>query len=316
MATFNSWCGNAHLTKKSMELPKEGGAPASEIAKQALEELGKEGHEIADTGADNSFDEHGNIIEKTVEEKKPETEKKAEEVKAPVEGEKKPEEGEDKKTVPAWELMKEKRQRETAEAKTQELEAKILELSKDTSKITKEQKEEIADDYKKLAEEHNVDPEFLVKLEKSFMKKLGIDPAAITKKIESIEARETAAFQEQEYAKEFDKDITPLVKAEFPGISDEALKEVKDKLHELAFSDVYEKVPLAKIFKAEKDGFKVHVPKKEKSAEGGGSGKAHTTAVIDFENMDEETFKNLPPEKVLEFNEYQKNKGNGPKWSR
>ena len=90
------------------------------------------------------------------------------------------------------------------------------------------------------------------------------------------------------------------------GLSDAELSGVKTKLKDLAFTEQYAKVPLSKIFRAEEDEFGLSAHKR--SSEGSGA-KIRQNTVVDYDNMDEETFAKLTPEQVDEFTKRQASGG-------
>lgn len=277
----------------------EGIAPDS-IEAQALAELQKEGHEVGDH---QPINDDGEVIEPKVEVKEeskaPETPK--EEPKEPTkEPEKQGEPDRIPKMVEAWKLKVAENQKASAEQKAADLEAKLTELSKQKSPITEAQREIITDEFKALAEENGVDQTFLTKFADSILQKAEarLKPSGdIEQTLKELAQEKELAKQERVYADEFAKDIEPLVKEQY-GLSDTALSQLKSQLKDLAFSDIYAKVPLAKIFKAEFDVFGLKEPKK--SSEGKGV-KVRSNEVVDYDNLTEEQFNNLNPEQIEEF---------------
>jgi len=126
--------------------------------------------------------------------------------------------------------------------------------------------------------------------------------------INHMKESEKDKIEELEFNTDFDKDIAGLVKAEYPDISDDNLTKIKEKLHDLAYTEEYAKVPLKIIYKG-LDDFREMFPKKAKSAEGSRGGENRQTDALDFENMTEEQLAKLSDadtDKYLEWVEKNK----------
>jgi hypothetical protein len=285
----------------------EGSAtPVSDEAKQALAELQNEGHVV---GEHESVAGDGEVSESEPHKPEKKEEVKPKEDPKSKEDEEKPEDksGRTPSVVPAWKL---KVAEDQHNRKVAELEDKIKELSEQKAPITKTQKDEIADEIKALAEESGADPEFLTKFADAILKKA--KPSEIEKTVQDL-ARESAEEkelekQEAEYENEFDKDVAPIVKEKYQ-LSEPALSALKEKLKELAFTETYANVPLAKILKAEEDSLGIQAPKR--SSEGNGV-KVRGNNVVDLDNVDEDSFKNLGDDAVEKLAE---SKGSGG-WTR
>lgn len=268
----------------------EGVAPDS-LEAQAIAELQKEGNVI---GEHQPVPDDGEVREQVVEPVAPKVEPKEETPQAP----------EDKAPrtptmVEAWKLKVAEDQKESATKQVTELQAKIEELSKQTRPITEAQKEDITDDIKQIAEDSGVDAYFLEKFANTILKKAEAKfkpDESVTRTVKELAEQRELLKQEQIFDGEFAKDIAS-VKEQY-GLSDEALSKVKSQLKDLAFSETYAKVPLAKIFKAEFDSFGLKEAKR--SSEGKGV-KIRTNEVVDFDNLSEDQFNNLSPEQIEAF---------------
>jgi len=263
----------------------EGVAPDS-LEAQAIAELQTEGNVITEHQPVN---DDGEILDKKVEAT----------VETPVIPKEEPEVETPSRTpsmVEAWKLKVAEDQKDSAIKQAQELQAKIEELSKQKSPVTETQRVELSDEIKTLAEESGVDENFLNKFADTILKKA--KPSEdISKIVQSLTEERELVKQENLYSQEFAKDIEPLVKEQY-GLSDTALSQLKTQLKDLAFSETYAKVPLSKILKAEFDTLGIKEPKR--SSEGKAI-KVRSNEVVDFDNLTEEQFEALSPEKLEEF---------------
>lgn len=298
--------------------------PVSPETKQAIEELQAEGNVI---DADNKPNFEGeDIKDKPLPPKEPaKTDKKPEE-KQPEEDE--PEEGDepesdeepkdetpkdedekparDIKFVPAWKLKTAESQKASVEKQLADANAELARLAGKPSDLNSSDKKDLGDALKVIAEKHNVDPELLKDLRDTIVGQVST-PAEITEKLKQLDKlteENDRTFQESQYLKEFDKDVAPLIKAENPDISEDALLQAKEALKKLAFTEEYGKLSLAKIFKAERDslGLPVASPKK-KATENSRSG-TDRTADVPFDDLDEAGFAALSDEKAEEYLAY------------
>ena len=144
-------------------------------------------------------------------------------------------------------------------AKIAELEGKLNEA------ITATKKNEVIEDIDKYIEEQatalEVKPEVLKKLmqvqDSIFEKKYGGKLKELDEFQKAREAVDGEKFM-QEQAKIFNDEwvkTEPIIKQRFPNASAEHLEAVKAEMDKLAHTEVYSKLPLAKIFGAELDTF-------------------------------------------------------------
>ena len=108
-------------------------------------------------------------------------------------------------------------------------------------------------------------------------------PAEVTKLLEEQRVKE----ERNEFGNDFRKSIVPLVKTEYPDISDEKLSEIEEELHTLAYTEEFAKVPLSVIYKGN-DDFRGLVQPKKVTAEEGKQFTGQGGKVVNFENATEE----------------------------
>lgn len=288
--------------------------PVSDVTKQAIEQLKAEGATIAGDNTPNFEGE--DIKDKEV----PPKEEPAKIVKPP---EKKDDEstGDEPKDPPpdegkkparevkyteAWRLKVAESQKEAVAKQLADAQAEIIRLSNKPSDLNNTEKKDLGDALKVIAEKHNVDPELLKDIRDSIIGQV-TTPADVTeklKKLDEIQAERDHTFQENEYFKEFDKDVLPLIKAENPGISEDALLQVKESLKQLAFTEEYGKLSLSKIFKAEKDSLNLPVASPgKKTTEGTKSGTIRISDTS-YDELDEAGFLALSDEKKTDYMKY------------
>lgn len=196
--------------------------------------------------------------------------------------------------VEAWKLKVAEDQKASLEKDLTDLKARVEEMSKQKAPITNEQKSEIQDDIRAIADEAGVDANFLTKFADTILKKA--KPSEdIQNTLKELQEEKELAKQENLYSKEFEADVLPIV--EEYNLSGQALSQLKKSLKDLAFSETYAKVPLKEIFKLKEETFEIKAPKK--SAEG--KGIKHRSETVDLDNLDEDKFKNLTPEQLDKF---------------
>lgn len=266
-----------------MSIETEGLPTPGSVEAQALAELAKEGHDIE--GAKPAEDIKPK--EEPKKEEPPKVEPKKEEPKI----EEKPQVDRKPHMVETWKLRVAEEQKESMAKQIADLSSKVDELSK-KGPIDQTKKVELADDIEaviKKAEEAGSDGTILRDLANSILNKVKPANDVLTKLQEERELEK----QLDSYEKEFDTDVLPLVK-EY-NLSDDALSKIRKDLRDVAFSDIYAKVPLKEIFKIKADAFDLKAPKRSSETK---SVKTRANDVVDLENIDEDTFKNLTPEQV------------------
>lgn len=272
-------------------MPNETSVPAPDsLEAKALAELEKEGHVIEGKTPPASKEP-----EKAPE--PPKDEPKKEDVPPAKVEDKKPDRS--PTMVEAWKLHTAEDQKDKLAKQVEDLSAKLDELSKQKAPVTQAQSEDIKEEIAKLAKDKDVDVEFLSEFADSILKraesKYKSNPD-LEKTVKQLQDQRELEQELHAYSNEFEKDVLPLV-AEYQ-LSGEALSQIKSTLRDYAFSETYAKVPLKEIFALKQSELNLSVPKK--SSEGKGV-KSRVTDAVDIDNLSEEDFAKLPPEKVEEF---------------
>lgn len=292
--------------------------PVSEEA-EARRELEAEGHQFDDQGrveeenqsSDESAPEESSEAESEEgndpdpEEKSDESNVKSdEEAEEDTDKEEKPERSNrSPKFIPAWKL-------EVTKKKFAERESKLLGELESFKKVSTPQEkgdasnEDVKDQIEKIGQEYGTDPKFIEEILGLVDKGKSI-PSDLVDRLQKLEIEKQEAQEENEFASEFDRDVAPLVKESYPEISDSALQKVKSAIHDMAFTEEYHKLPLAKILKAEKESIDKLIPAlKKKTMDDGKSGKVRSAAKQksdvtedDLENMSDEDLLALEQEK-------------------
>ena len=203
-------------------------------------ELEAEGIEVEGEKTDKSVEETPAEKPK-VEDKVEEPEKKPEEEPEKVEEKKEfkkrsiYDEYKDKKS----ELKSEKELRTKAETENTELKEKLEALQ---NAETPKEKQDALDDIDELAKEINADPEVIRKLQKVLMK--GVAPAnneTLQKDLADFKNWKTQnqkVMATQQFETEF-ATVLPQIKSDFPKISDDEMKSVKEALDKISHSKEY-----------------------------------------------------------------------------
>lgn len=206
--------------------------------------------------------------------------------------------------MPAWEhKVAQKNWEKEREQLTQELEA----LRANPTQQNREQVMQSAGNLREMASQYGLElDERQERFFQSLVSQATAVPEQLTKKLEALEQDRQIAYLETQYENEFLKDVAPLL-AEVPT---EQQAELKRKLHDLAFSEAYAKVPLKKVFLAEQDTFNVAPTRHKVSMDTTKQGKSRTV-VTDYSNLSEDDVAKLSPE---EFEKYADNLEGKSKW--
>ena len=207
--------------------------------------------------------------------------------------------------IPAWEhKVAEKRW----EKEREQLQAQLEQLRAQPTQPTQEQ----ARDLRSLAQQYGL---VLDESQEQFFSALlqQAVPHDVTKKLEALERDRQVAYLESQYEQEFNKDVAPLLRERYGEVSEEKLAELKAKLHDTAFSETYAKVPLRKVFLAEEDMFKLQRMEPQTTVQAVKGGK--TRAVhVDYDSIDEDTFKRMSPQDIEKYTEHMIAKNGGRAW--
>lgn len=206
--------------------------------------------------------------------------------------------------MPAWEhKVAQKKWEQEREQLNQELEA----LRANPTQANRENVAQTARNVRELAEQFGLE---LDDRQEQFFQTLiqttTAVPEHLTRKIEAPKQEMQIAYLETQYENEFLKDVVPLL-AEVPETQH---AELRQKLHDLAFSEQYAKVPLKKVFFAEQDTLNVIPTQRRVSMDTTKQGKSRTV-VTDYSNLSEADVEKLSPE---EFEKYADSLEGKSKW--
>lgn len=161
------------------------------------------------------------------------------------------------------------------------------------------------DDYRKeleeVAKEHGLDPAAADKLLKVFQKSIKVPDLSKYDKI--LKEREFEAYKSK-LSKDFDTKVVDLIKKDYPSVSDSKLRDIKDKVIELAVSkdSGYVNYKLEDIYRVRKDEFEV---KNGFSAE---TSSGHSAELISFDkplsDNEEHQLAESDPKKYQEYVKY------------
>lgn len=268
-----------------------------------LEELKAEGNEVAGLApakaAEEPKKEEPLKEVPKIEERPPE---KAEPLKGsepPKEPAKEPETERKPKYIPSWELAK--REKEWQKEKA-DLEAKVLDASHKPPAETE-------DDVKALSAKYNVDEAAMRDIINVASKRAGLTPDLLNqiKELQEIGKATKATLEAEAFRKDFDSQVAPLVRAEYPGISDDELAKIREDVKTHAYRDDFLHTPLSVIYKGV-DSFRGVVQPKKKTVEAARGGESRSAQVIDFDNLSDEEVKALSQEDFVKYSEYQATK--------
>jgi hypothetical protein len=201
--------------------------------------------------------------------------------------------------VPAWQVkIAEKKWEKEREQLTQELEA----MRANPTPANRENVAQTARNVREMAQQFGLE---LDDRQEQFFQTLvsnkGV-PEHLTRELEALKQDRQIAYLETQYENEFLKDVAPLV-------PETQHAELRQKLHDLAFSEQYAKVPLKKVFLAEQDTLNVPTQRKV-SMDTTKQGKSRTV-LTDYSNLSEADVEKLSPE---EFEKYADSLEGKSKW--
>ena len=232
-------------------------------------DLEAEGVEVEEEKTEEKVEEAPKVEEKPKEEPKETEEKPKEEPKEvlPDQIETKKRSIYDNYKEKKSELKSERELRENFEKENTELKGKLEALS---NADTKEEKKEALDDIDELAKEINADPAYLRKLKTIFLK--DVKPAndeSLKKDLADFKDWKTKnqeVIEKQLFEDEFST-VLPQIKSDFPKISDEDLKSVKQSLDKLSHSKEYHDKSLDYVVFKEKENLTALISPKKKGME-------------------------------------------------
>ena len=164
-------------------------------------------------------------------------------------------------------LRSEKELRENFEKENTELKGKLEALQ---NADTKEEKKEALDDIDELAKEINADPAYLRKLKTIFLKDVKpTDDESLKKDLADFKDWKTKnqeVIEKQLFEDEFST-VLPQIKSDFPKISDEEMKSVKQSLDKLSHSKEYHDKSLDYVVFKEKENLTALISPHKKGME-------------------------------------------------
>ena len=232
-------------------------------------DLEAEGVEVEEEKTEEKVEEAPKVEEKPKEEPKETEEKPKEEPKEvlPDQIETKKRSIYDNYKEKKSELKSERELRENFEKENTELKGKLEALS---NADTKEEKKEALDDIDELAKEINADPAYLRKLKAIFLKDVKPTNDESLKKdladFKDWKTKNQEVIEKQLFEDEFST-VLPQIKSDFPKISDEDLKSVKQSLDKLSHSKEYHDKSLDYVVFKEKENLTALISPKKKGME-------------------------------------------------
>lgn len=216
------------------------------------------------------------------------------------------------KEIPAWQAeIAKKRAAKEAEAKAKAEQEK----SKDINKINQEPKaNEVSDAKQKIAKlkekyKDTVTESFLDDLADLIPSapKMELPEEVKTKlaQFDEILASNRQTKEDLEYNSAFNAQVAPMLKQQYPHISDEDLQSIQSKLKEHYFDERYISLSPKEIYAIKSDELKELVGSPKKSGgEKGTKGVSRGSKEIDYGNLTEEEYAALPDDEADKANAY------------
>lgn len=161
---------------------------------------------------------------------------------------------------------------------------------------------------------------------------LGVEESVVAKIIDTAEQRAKANFkqfelsdedkqalvaakqyQEQQvieserklFESDFEKQVLPEIKKEYgDDVPESVVADLKEKLHGIAYTDEYKKVPYSEIYRGKAE-FRGVIAEKRKSAESSRGGAFQTSGqMVKYEDLDESQIANLSGEEFDKYSDY------------
>lgn len=278
------------MEESNTSVPGPGG---ERLEKDFLESLEGEGFEIngqkpktVETEAPKQSEEG---------EKKVEAPKKEESKKEEPKSEEKPKKDEPKKDPEEWRKMIAKRRQDGAKSEEKVTDPKQPELSKPNEEKKPDAKApDLTEEQKTLADKYGIEHEDYLKLFPP-AKEIRIKEEGMSeedrKTLEAFKTERDGLLIEKGFTDDFNTNILPLLKEEYPDISDEKIAEIKQQVLEKISTDEYASTPLAVVYRGD-NAFRGLVPKETKGVDNGSRVPATSgEKVYDFENVTEDDIK-------------------------
>ncbi len=182
---------------------------------------------------------------------------------------------------------------------------------------SKSEKVVLSDEQKALADKYGIEHDDYLQMFPTKIIEKEVVKSGLSQEQESLLAtiqsdRESLAIK-QGYDSDFSKNVLPLIKAEYPNISDSKIEEIKSTIFEKIQEEEYSMTPLSTLYKGE-DEFRgaVTVPKKSLDEGSKFPGNSNSGKVYDFDNVTESDMKSadFPFEK---YSNYMASKESGAK---
>lgn len=288
-----------------------GNLPANEQkdTKEILDQIESEEKAKADTTAQDDAAKAKAESEKAQADADAKAKADEEANKKKTDGDEDPNKRRDTKLVPAWVLEKEKKQ---AEKRIGELEAEVKKISEGAGskkdQTIEEAKDEKAERIKAAIEKFgvDVDPEFMKEIVNiaSQGKELPEDVSKRLAEIDRLTNEEAIKVEEANFSRDFDKQILPLIQAEYgKDVSEEDISKIKESLKTIAYDPKYASIPYEEIYRGKAD-FRGAVTQKKRSAEGSHQSTVHLAeGEKDYVNMTDDEVKNLSGEDFDKWSE-------------
>lgn len=247
---------------------------------------------------------------KSDQEKKPDESKKSEEDKKEEGDGKKPDEKQSEKGSENWRDAIARRRQEQAKSggKEKSESEKPEPLKPNTEKKEDAPKTaELTAQQKTFAEKYGIDPEDIAnlfppaKVEEIQQQGLSKEDQAL---MDTIRGERDSLLIEKGFNADFETNVLPLLKEEYPDISPEKVEEARKQILEKIKTDEYSRTPLDVVYRGDKT-FREFVPKKNNGVDNGSRvpAKGASGKVYDFDKATEDDIKqaDFPFQEYSEF---------------
>lgn len=174
---------------------------------------------------------------------------------------------------------KEKAERKGREAAKAEAQTEIDRLTQALADAkSSDTRDAITEELERVSEEHNIDPEAAKALLGVFKKAIPVQ----TPEINNLLEQQQTAVWKTKVSEEFDASVAPLILKDYPQATPEHIRNVKERIEELAFSEGFNTYRLEDIYQVKKSEFEF---KNGYSAESAAGSQA---TFIDFGNITDE----------------------------
>lgn len=164
---------------------------------------------------------------------------------------------------------------------------------------------------KQIAEKHGLDIEVVKDLDSVFYQKQEIPPEFQEKLsyVDKLREEYEGSLEKRLFEDDFEKRVAPLVRDEYPEISDSDLQNIKNTVKKIAYTEEFAKTPLDYIYRGE-PSLRGVVRSTKKTAESSRKGDSKTE-MIDYNSLSGEQISNLTGKEFFEYSEWMEK--NNPK---